>query len=97
MGWAELAVTGRPAAVYWKWWVCGLLPLASVAPRLIDELQLSKAEHGMVEQCFGYAFAVSAILFGLLVDRVRAYWLDPMGAGMRRSESSHFKERFDYE
>ncbi len=90
MGRAELAVTGRSAAGYWKWLVCGLLllassvnymdrmTLASVAPRLIEELHLSKAEYGTVEQYFGYAFAVGAILFGLLVDRVRVYWLYPM-------------------
>ena len=83
-----------------KWLVCGLLlcastinymdrvTLASVARRLIEEFSLSKAQYGMIEQYFGYAFAVGAIVFGLIVDRVSARWLYPVvlllwsGAGM---------------
>lgn len=74
----------------WKWWVCALLllastinymdrmTLASVSRRMIDELHLSKADYGMVEQYFGYAFACGAILFGLIVDRVSTRWLYPL-------------------
>ncbi|HUQ93932.1 MAG TPA: MFS transporter [Bryobacteraceae bacterium] len=74
---------------HWKWWVCGLLlcastinymdrmTLASVSRRMIDELHLSKADYGMVEQYFGYAFACGAILFGLIVDKVSVRWLYP--------------------
>lgn len=74
----------------WKWWVCGLLlcastinymdrmTLASVSRRMIDELHLSKADYGMVEQYFGYAFAVGAIVFGLIVDVVSTRWLYPL-------------------
>jgi ACS family hexuronate transporter-like MFS transporter len=73
----------------WKWWVCGLLlcastinymdrmTLASVSRRMIDELHLSKADYGMVEQYFGYAFACGAIVFGLIVDKVSTRWLYP--------------------
>ncbi|MBI1355486.1 MAG: MFS transporter [Acidobacteria bacterium] len=73
-----------------KWWICGLLllasavnymdrlTLASVSRRLIDELQLSNADYGAVEQYFGYAFAVGAIVFGLLADRVSVRWLYPV-------------------
>ncbi len=73
-----------------KWWICGLLlcastinymdrvTLASVSRRVIDEFGLSKAQYGMVEQYFGYAFALGAILFGILVDRVSARWLYPI-------------------
>ncbi len=73
----------------WKWWVCGLLlcastinymdrmTLASVSRRMIDELGLSKADYGTVEQYFGYAFACGSILFGLIVDKVSARWLYP--------------------
>jgi ACS family hexuronate transporter-like MFS transporter len=53
------------------------MTLASVSRRVIDELQLSKADYGMVEQYFGYAFAVGAIFFGLIVDRVSTKWLYP--------------------
>ena len=73
-----------------KWWICGLLlcastinymdrsTLASVARRLIEEFSLSKAQYGMIEQYFGYAFAVGAILWGLIVDRASARWLYPL-------------------
>ena len=73
-----------------KWLVCGLLlcastinymdrvTLSSVARRLIEEFSLSKAQYGMIEQYFGYAFAVGAIVFGLIVDRVSARWLYPV-------------------
>ena len=73
-----------------KWIVCGLLlcastinymdrtTLASVARRVIEEFSLSKSQYGMIEQYFGYAFAVGAIIFGLIVDRVSARWLYPV-------------------
>ena len=73
-----------------KWWVCGLLllasavnymdrmTLASVSRRLIGELQLSNADYGAVEQYFGYAFAVGSITFGLIADRVNVRWLYPL-------------------
>jgi ACS family hexuronate transporter-like MFS transporter len=73
-----------------KWWICGLLllasavnymdrmTLASVSRRLIDELQLSNADYGAVEQYFGYAFAVGSITFGLIADRVSVRWLYPL-------------------
>ena len=75
---------------YWKWWVCALLlfastinymdrmTLASVSRRVIEELHLTKADYGMVEQYFGYAFAFGAIIFGLIVDRVGPKWLYPI-------------------
>ncbi|MFN0102876.1 MAG: MFS transporter [Bryobacteraceae bacterium] len=74
----------------WKWWVCALLllastinymdrmTLASVSRRVIEELHLSKADYGMVEQYFGYAFALGAIFFGVIVDRVSTKWLYPL-------------------
>lgn len=73
----------------WKWWVCALLllastinymdrmTLASVSRRMIEELHLSKADYGQVEQYFGYAFACGAIVFGWIVDRVSVRWLYP--------------------
>ncbi len=85
MGWQDLELI-----IQRKWWICGLLlcastinymdrvTLASVARRLIEEFSLSKAQYGMIEQYFGYAFAVGAIIFGLIVDRVSARWLYPL-------------------
>jgi ACS family hexuronate transporter-like MFS transporter len=78
------------ASKRWKWWVCALLlfastinymdrmTLASVSRRVIEELHLTKADYGMVEQYFGYAFAFGAILFGVIVDRVSPKWLYPV-------------------
>jgi len=78
------------SAKSWKWWVCGLLllastinymdrmTLASVSRRVIDELRLTNADYGMVEQFFGYAFALGAIFFGPLVDRFSPKWVYPI-------------------
>ena len=54
------------------------MTLASVSRRVIEELHLSKADYGMVEQYFGYAFAFGAIIFGVIVDRVSPKWLYPI-------------------
>ena len=73
-----VAAAVRPNTA-WKWWVCALLllastinymdrmTLASVSRRMIDELHLTKADYGQVEQYFGYAFACGAIVFGWIV------------------------------
>lgn len=73
-----------------KWWICALLlcastinymdrvTLASVSRRVIEEFSLTKAQYGMIEQYFGYAFAVGAIIFGVIVDRISARWLYPV-------------------
>jgi ACS family hexuronate transporter-like MFS transporter len=53
------------------------MTLASVSRRMIDELHLTKADYGQVEQYFGYAFACGAIVFGWIVDRVSTRWLYP--------------------
>ena len=67
--------------VSWKWWVCGVLLLATflnymdrqalavTLPELKREFNLAERRVGMVEGCFGYAFATGALLFGLLADR----------------------------
>lgn len=65
----------------WKWWVCGVLLLATflnymdrqalavTLPELKREFNLAERRVGMVEGCFGFAFATGALLFGLLADR----------------------------
>jgi ACS family hexuronate transporter-like MFS transporter len=70
--------------------VCGLLllastinymdrmTLASVSRRVIDELRLTNADYGMVEQFFGYAFAFGALFFGPL-------WTGSAQSGSTRS------------
>lgn len=71
------------------WWICILLllasavnymdrlTLASVSRRLLEDLQLSNADYGTIEQYFGYAFAVGAVVFGIAADRVGVRWLYP--------------------
>src|SRR5438105_3997319 len=65
----------------WRWWVCGALLLATflnymdrqalavTLPELKREFNLREERVGMVEGCFGFAFAAGALLFGFLADR----------------------------
>src|SRR5206468_9645413 len=65
----------------WRWWVCGVLLLATflnymdrqalavTLPELKREFNLGEKRVGMVEGCFGFAFAAGALLFGILADR----------------------------
>ena len=73
----------------WKWWVTGLLLLAttinymdrqtlSLTGKLIrDEFGLSSAKFGVSEWVFGWSFAAGSVVFGFLADRLRIYWLYP--------------------
>ena len=73
----------------WKWWICGLLLLASalnymdrqtlsnVATRITQQFKLSEVQYGKLESHFGLAFAVGSLFFGWLVDRVPVRWLYP--------------------
>src|SRR5207247_6536215 len=66
----------------WKWWICGLLllattinymdrqTLANAAVRIINEFKLSKEKYGDLELAFGWAFAAGSLLFGFIADRV---------------------------
>ncbi len=65
----------------WKWWICGLLLLATLvnymdrltlnqmAKPIMAEFALDAREYGQLESAFGVAFALGAILMGWLVDR----------------------------
>ena len=73
----------------WKWWVCGLLllattfnymdrqTLANAAVRITNEFKLSKEQYGELELAFGWAFAAGSLLFGFIADRVSVRWLYP--------------------
>lgn len=77
----------------WKWWITGLLllattinymdrvTLASASVRVTRELNLSDAQYGNLELAFGWAFAVGSLVFGFLADRWRVYWLYPAVLG----------------
>jgi len=73
----------------WKWWVCGLLLLASmflymdrqtlgnVSARLLWEFDLTNEQYGNLGFAFGIAFAAGGLLFGFIADRFGVYWLYP--------------------
>lgn len=73
----------------WKWWIAGLLllattinymdrvTLANASVRVTREFGLSEQQYGNLELAFGWAFAVGSLVFGFLADRVRIYGLYP--------------------
>jgi ACS family hexuronate transporter-like MFS transporter len=73
----------------WRWWVCSLLLLATMvnymdrltlnllSEPILRELNFSDKGYGFIESGFALAFAVGAIGFGFLVDRVGVYWVYP--------------------
>jgi len=78
-----------PRSAHWKWWVCGLLLLASAinymdrqtlanaAHRITAEFNLSQEQYGSLELAFGWAFAAGSLFFGVLADRFPLRWLYP--------------------
>lgn len=84
-----MSVAPASRAGAWKWWVCGLLllattfnymdrqTLANAAVRITNEFKLSKEQYGELELAFGWAFAAGSLLFGFIADRVSVRWLYP--------------------
>jgi ACS family hexuronate transporter-like MFS transporter len=82
------APRARPSS--WKWWICGLLLLASTinymdrqtlanaAVRITTQFGLSQEQYGNLELYFGWAFAAGSTLFGFAVDRLSIRWLYPV-------------------
>jgi len=87
-------MNGAPASTsltgtVWKWWICGLLLLATTinymdrqilanaASRITTEMQLTNEQYGRLELCFGLAFATGCVIFGFLADKVSVRWLYP--------------------
>jgi len=88
---ANLSDTPPPARdASWKWWVCGLLLLATMlnymdrltlnltAKRIMEEFGLNALDYGYLEKYFGYAFGLGAIAFGWTVDRWNVRWIYPI-------------------
>ncbi len=83
----DIRLPGRSRS--WRWWVCGLLLLATMvnymdrltlnllAPRIQAEMHLSDLDYARVESSFAVAFALGAIVTGWLADRTDVYWLYP--------------------
>src|SRR4051794_13719541 len=73
----------------WRWWVCGLLLLATMlnymdrqtlsqsATDISRELGLSNEDYGRLEQGFGLAFAVGGVTLGVVADRASLRVLYP--------------------
>jgi ACS family hexuronate transporter-like MFS transporter len=71
----------------WKWWICGLLLLATMvnymdrltlnqmAVPIMKEFGLQAREYGQLESVFGAAFALGSVLMGALADRCSVRWL----------------------
>lgn len=88
----ESLAVSQPAArtASWKWWVCGLLLLATMinymdrltlnqtAKRVMVELRFDESGYGELESAFAYAFALGAILSGWMADRFNIRWLYPI-------------------
>src|SRR5687768_1780309 len=65
----------------WRWWICGLLLLATMinymdrlvlnqtASLLMDDVGFNRQGYGQLEGSFGIAFAVGALTLGFVVDR----------------------------
>ena len=73
-----------------KWWICGLLllattinymdrqTLANAATRVTKEFSLTQEQYGDMEMWFGWAFAAGSLVFGFVADRVNVRWLYPL-------------------
>jgi ACS family hexuronate transporter-like MFS transporter len=85
----EFLIVHETKGSSWKWWVCGLLLLASMinymdrqtlanaAVRITTQFSLKQEQYGNLELAFGWAFAVGSIGFGVMADRVSVRWLYP--------------------
>jgi ACS family hexuronate transporter-like MFS transporter len=75
---------------HWKWWVCGLLLLATMinymdrvalnlmAVPIMEAFRLDSRQYGQLESAFSTAFALGAIVVGWLSDRMSVRWLYPL-------------------
>lgn len=81
--------TNNQRSSSWKWWITGLLllattinymdrvTLANASVRVTKEFGLDESHYGNLELAFGWAFAAGSLVFGFLADRFRVYLLYP--------------------
>jgi len=84
-----MTIVGATRPPAWKWWITGLLllattinymdrvTLANASVRVTQEFGLNEQQYGNLELAFGWAFAVGSLVFGFLADRLKVYWLYP--------------------
>src|SRR5262249_54205137 len=73
----------------WKWWVCGLLLLATMlnymdrqtlsltVTSIYQEFGHRPSLYGLAEAAFSVAFALGALLVGWMADRWNVFWIYP--------------------
>ena len=78
-----------PTASPWRWWVCLLLfsattlnymdriALNQMAVRIQKALDFNDLRYSQLESGFSFAYAIGAILSGILVDKVSIRWVYP--------------------
>jgi ACS family hexuronate transporter-like MFS transporter len=52
--------------------------LSGASVRVTGELGLSELQYGNLELAFGWSFAAGSLVFGILADRIRIYYLYPL-------------------
>ena len=77
----------------WKWYICGLLLLATMinymdrqtlsnaAAAVKAEFRLDDLQYGNLETAFGLAFGVGSLVFGFLCERFSLRWMYPVVLG----------------
>lgn len=82
-----------PRSSNWKWYICGLLLLATTinymdrqtlsnaAAAVKAEFKLDDLQYGNLETAFGLAFAAGSLVFGFLSERLSLRWLYPAVLG----------------
>jgi ACS family hexuronate transporter-like MFS transporter len=87
---AELTLLPAPQPSPWRWWVCGLLFLATTlnymdrvamnqtADQIKAAFGLNNEEYGLIESTFVAAFGLGTLVCGWLVDRISVRWVYPV-------------------
>ena len=82
-----------PRSPIWKWYICGLLllattinymdrqTLANAAADVKAEFHLDDLQYGNLETAFGLAFGAGSLVFGFLSERFSLRWMYPLVLG----------------
>lgn len=82
-----------PRSSFWKWYICGLLLLATTinymdrqtlsnaASAVKAEFHLDDFQYGNLETAFGLAFGAGSLVFGFLCERFSLRWMYPLVLG----------------
>lgn len=88
-----LTTPPSPRSSPWKWYICGLLLLATTinymdrqtlsnaAAAVKADFKLDDLQYGNLETAFGLAFAAGSLVFGFLSERWSLRWLYPAVLG----------------